>query len=247
MNEVLNYLDLSKQNYEQKWFDIILELCQTLDISIDQFKKIDLNDKDTYRFIQNEDVSDIYHLDNEQMGELMEEFISKFKPNSFEELKSMLVLFRPSPLEAGLVDQYLANKQNKEYTSIKIDGFNSVLEPILCKSYGVILYHQQILSIIQKVCGVSLKQAEEMKTEFLSNISSKEKNILKDQFFRLTIPNGYSYEVSDKLFDMIYLSTPPSYDENHVISHAKITFYLAYFKTHYLEKYIEIINQYSKD
>lgn len=149
-HEILNFLDLSKQNYEQKWIDIILELVKELDIDIITFKNIDINDLDTYRYIQNEDVSGIYHLDNEQMGELMEEFISQFKPYSFEELKSMLVLFRPSPLEAGLVDYYLANKQNKEYKSIEVDEFNSILEEILNKSYGVILYHQQILSIIQK-------------------------------------------------------------------------------------------------
>jgi DNA polymerase-3 subunit alpha len=230
--EIVNYLDLADVNYDKKWLDILFGMIEELNMELEEFQKIDINDTQTYEDTINKDTSDIYILDN-KMSELIKELIDHLKPHSFEELKNLLTLFRPSPLEVGIVDECLTNKENNKSQLYSISEFRPLLENILKNSYGVILYHEQISSIVQKVCNVSFEKAEEFKKKFLTNLSREEIDKCKTDFITLATSNGYSKDVSEKLFEWVHFYAPASYSEKSVISHAKIVFYLAYCKTHY--------------
>src|SRR6202043_412915 len=88
----------------------------------------------------------------------MKELVRKLKPDCFEDIVALVALFRPGPLQSGMVDDFIARKHGT--TSEPIDYLHPQLEPVLAPTYGVILYQEQVMQIAQVLAGYTLGGAD---------------------------------------------------------------------------------------
>ncbi len=242
--KLASYLGLEYEKKVEIWLDIILLTIKQIKTNHNitlNLKSIDLNDKATYGLIQSKNTDDIYKL----KGEYMHEFKNKFKPTNFSQLKDMHTLYRPSPLAYGIVDEYLENKYNKKNINYISKEFKKALKPILKSTYGVILYHEQILDILQTIGNFSFSKADIVRYAMTKNYK-EQIEIFKVEFIETCVKNGAKKENCMELFDIFSKYTPPSYSQKIVTAHAKLTFYLAYLKTHFKDEYIKAYKENNK-
>jgi len=119
--------------------------------------RIPLDDKPTLEMIQTGKTTGVFQLESSGMQSL----IVKLRPDSFEDIIALVALFRPGPLESGMVDNFIARKHGREKVSYpdaqyQHDSLKETLEP----TYGVILYQEQVMQIAQILAGYSLGEAD---------------------------------------------------------------------------------------
>ena len=231
LNKQLKELNIS--DYKQ-WSKIITKTIADVkknhDIKID-LQKIDLNDNTTYSFLQNGELGNIFYLNHYDMNEIIKHIDVK----SFEHLKAMLTLWRPSPMKEGLCDDYIDFKNNKTLI-VYGEGLEKPLKPILEYTYGNILYNEQVLDIIQVLSSISYEKADLIRYAIRKNYS-KEVKRFKKEFVNRSVTNGYPKEQCLKIFETIVRYAPISFSEKFVTSYALLTFYTLYLKAHFKEEY----------
>ncbi len=218
----------------KQWAKIIAKTIKDVkknyDIKID-LQKINLNDKETYSFLHSDDINNIFYLNHYDM----KEFIEHIDVKSFEHLKAMLTLWRPSPMEDGLCDDYISYKNNKSGIEY-IKGLKKPLKPILESTYGKILYKEQILDIIQVISGMSYEKADLIRYAIRKDYG-KELKEFKQEFIDRSVKNGYRVVPSLEIFELIVRYSPIAFPEKFVTSYALLTFYTLYLKTHFKKEY----------
>ena len=113
---------------------------------------IPLNDEKTFELLRRGETEGVFQLESEGMKELLR----RLKPSDFNDLIAVLALYRPGPLEGGLVDQYIETKHGKR----KPEYLHPLLEPILKETYGVIVYQEQVMEIARAFAGYTLGEAD---------------------------------------------------------------------------------------
>jgi len=93
-------------------------------------------------------------------SEGMRDLAKRLKPTSFEDIIAMLALYRPGPMDSGMLDDYIERKHGRKPISYFYDEFEKVLKPILEPTYGVIVYQEQVMQIVQAVGGFSLGESD---------------------------------------------------------------------------------------
>ena len=111
-----------------------------------------LDDLKTYKLLAKSDLEGIFQLESSGMRQIVRDL----KPSSLEDISSVLALYRPGPLDAGLIPKFINRKHGRE----KIDYPHPILEPILNETYGIMVYQEQIMKIAQDMGGYSLGQAD---------------------------------------------------------------------------------------
>ena len=158
----------------------------------------------------------------------MMNFLRKFKISNFDEIVAALALFRPGPM--GNIDTYIKRKNGLE----DIDYIHEDLKVILSKTYGIIVYQEQIMQIASKLAGYSLGEADVLRKA----MSKKKEDILlkeKDKFITQSIAKGYSEEVATKVYDLIFKFASYGFNKAHSVSYAMIAYKMAYLKAHYYD------------
>ena len=129
---------------------------------------IPLDDEQTYKLLQQADVSGIFQLESNGMKRVL----TKLKPEHFEDLVAVLALFRPGPLQ--FIDDFIERRHGKPY-----DSFDPSIDDILKPTYGIIVYQEQIMKIAQTFAGYSLAEADLLRRGFQKDkdILNKERNL----------------------------------------------------------------------
>jgi len=156
----------------------------------------------------------------------MMKFLSKFRPNSFEDIFAALALFRPGPMQN--IDSYIKRKYGKE----KIDYIHPSLEKILKPTYGIIVYQEQIMQIASTMASYSLGEADILRRA----MSKKKADILikeKESFVNRSIENGYTKEVATKVYELILKFASYGFNRSHSVAYAIVAYKMAYLKAHY--------------
>ena len=144
----MDFLGLRNLTMIQKAIDLI---AQTGKPAID-LDHLPLDDIKTYKLLAKGDLEGIFQLESSGMRQIVRDL----KPSSLEDISSVLALYRPGPLDAGLIPQFINRKHGRE----KIDYPHQILEPILNETYGIMVYQEQIMKIAQDMGGYSLGQAD---------------------------------------------------------------------------------------
>ena len=144
----MDFLGLRNLTMIQKAIDLI---AQTGKPAID-LDHLPLDDIKTYKLLAKGDLEGIFQLESSGMRQIVRDL----KPSSLEDISSVLALYRPGPLDAGLIPQFINRKHGRE----KIDYPHKILEPILNETYGIMVYQEQIMKIAQDMGGYSLGQAD---------------------------------------------------------------------------------------
>ena len=186
------------------------------------FDNIKENDPKALNIFTTANTTGIFQFESEGM----KNFLTKFKPTTFEDIVSALALFRPGPMKN--IDSYIKRKQGKE----KIDYFNQDLEPILKPTYGIIVYQEQIMQIAHLMAGYSLAEADLLRRA----MSKKSEDILlkeKDKFIEGSIKNGYDKTIATNVYNMIFKFADYGFNRSHSVAYAMISYRMAYLKAHY--------------
>jgi len=122
---------------------------KNIDVNIDE---LSLDDKNVFKLIQSGKTLGMFQIESEGMRDLAK----RLKPTS------MLALYRPGPMDSGMLDDYIERKHGRKPISYFYDEFEKVLKPILEPTYGVIVYQEQVMQIVQAVGGFSLGESRNL-------------------------------------------------------------------------------------
>lgn len=184
--------------------------------------KLPLNDKKTFQLLQRGDTTGVFQLESQGMRDVL----IRLKPTEFEDIVAVIALYRPGPMKN--IPVYIQRKHGKE----PIEYPHPDLEEILEKTYGVIVYQEQIMQIASKMAGFSLGEADLLRRA----VSKKKREILdqeREHFVKGALDNGYSEKVANEIYDLIVRFADYGFNRNHAVPYSMIAYQMAYLKAHY--------------
>jgi len=190
-----------------------------LDIS-----KIPLDDKKVFDLLKSCQTTAIFQLESNGMKEL----IGRLIPDSFAEIIALVALYRPGPLDSGMVDTYVECKHGR----IEPDYLHPDIEEILKPTYGVILYQEQVMKIAQVLSGYSLGGADILRKAMGKKIES----VMLQQaevFKKGAVERGVDGNVAKEIFDIIIKFAGYGFNKSHSAAYALVAYQTAWLKAHY--------------
>jgi DNA polymerase-3 subunit alpha len=197
-------------------------------ISVD-LSHLPSNDPATYEVLTRADAVGIFQMESSGMRKLL----TQLRPTCFADLVAVLALFRPGPLDSGMVDQFIKRKHGKE----PIRYLHAALEPVLRETYGVIVYQEQVMQIAQILAGYSLGDADNLRRAMgkkKSEAMAKE----RDRFLKGAVRNGVAAGLAGEVFDQMETFAAYGFNKSHSAAYALISYRTAYLKAHYPEEFM---------
>ncbi|MEN4052342.1 MULTISPECIES: DNA polymerase III subunit alpha [Sulfurimonas] len=239
----LNYLedvDLIKFDFlGLKTLDVIQNAVKLIkrryDVDVN-WHTIDENDPKVYEIIRSGDTVGMFQIESSGMQDLNR----RLKPDSFEDLIAVLALYRPGPMESGMLDSFVERKHGREKIEYTFDS----MEPILKNTYGVIVYQEQVMQIVQTIGGFSLGYSD-----IIRRAMGKKKDmaVYNAEFSEGAAKQGYDYEKASKLFDLIEKFAGYGFNKSHSAAYAMVTFQTAWLKTYYSNEFMAALLTSDKD
>ena len=184
----------------------------------------DLEDKATYELLSRGDTTGVFQLESSGMKELL----AKLKPEVFEDVIALVALYRPGPLESGMVDDFVARKHGQK----KVTYFFPELEPVLKETYGVIVYQEQVMEIARRLAGYSLGEGDILRRA----MGKKDPQVMsqqKERFLEGALEHGISRAESGNMFELIEKFAGYGFNKSHSAAYALIAFQTAFLKAHF--------------
>ena len=188
------------------------------------WEQINFNDPKTYETIQGGDTLGIFQIESDGMQALAK----KLKPDCFEDIIAMLALYRPGPLGCGMVDEFIDIKHGRKEMSFAFESLRPILEP----TYGVIVYQEQVMQVVQEIGGFSLGGADLVRRA-MSKKKEDEMLKLKTQYLEGAKAKGYDTQKADELFELIMKFAEYGFNKSHSAAYGLVCFQTAYLKTYY--------------
>ncbi len=192
-------------------------------------KEIPENDPKTYEMLSRGDSVGLFQMESHGMQELLK----RIKPKVFEDLIAILALYRPGPMQSGMVEQYVQYK--KESTKIRYE--HPLLEPILKPTYGVILYQEQVMKIANVIGNFTMGEADILRKA----MGKKDPELLerqREKFLSGAKKKGIRKELADKIFNNMAKFAGYGFNKSHSTSYAIISYQTAYLKANYPLEYM---------
>jgi DNA polymerase-3 subunit alpha len=197
--------------------------CAAGDAPVD-IDAIPLTDKATFRLLKACGTTAVFQLESTGMKDL----IRRLQPDSFEDIVALVALFRPGPLQSGMVDDFIQRKHG--HAAVKYP--HPDLEPILQPTYGVILYQEQVMQIAQVLAGYTLGGAD-----LLRRAMGKKKpaEMAKQRaiFLKGALGRGVDEAVASGIFDLMEKFAGYGFNKSHSAAYALISYQTAWLKAHY--------------
>lgn len=200
-----------------------------IDININD---IPLDDKKTYKMLTKGETAGVFQLESSGMRKLVRDL----KPSVFEDLGALVALFRPGPLESGMVTDFVERKHGRQ----AITYAHPLLEPILKDTYGTIVYQEQIMQIFQTLAGYSLGGAD-MVRRLMGKKKVEEMAKQKEKFIEGSGKNGMSAKDATELFEQIEKFAEYCFNRSHSAAYAFVAYQTAYLKAHYTVEYLSAL------
>ncbi|MCK9256688.1 MAG: DNA polymerase III subunit alpha, partial [Sulfurospirillaceae bacterium] len=209
-------------------------------------KKIDwaevsLEEPKVYETIQSGYTSGLFQIESSGMQQLN----AKLKPTNFEDVIAVLALYRPGPMESGMLNDFIERKHGRA----EIEYLFPELETILKPTYGVIVYQEQVMQIVQTIGGFSLGAADIVRRAMGKKIK-EELDELKSQFVKGAMEKSLDGKKAGELFDLIVKFAGYGFNKSHSAAYALITYQTAWLKTFYPQEFMAALltsEQYNTD
>ena len=182
---------------------------------------IPLDDEKVYKLFSDANTLGVFQFESEGMKNLLK----RIKPNSFNDIVASLALYRPSAMES--IPTYLANKESSHIEYIVDD-----LKDILKDTYGVMVYQEQAMQTTEVMADFSLGKADILR-KAISKKNDAQLQSLKNDFISGCLKNGYSTEVSEKVFSLIERFGGYGFNKSHAVAYSLISYQMAYLKVNY--------------
>ena len=206
------------------------------------FATIDVNDKGVYDLIQTGDTLGLFQIESDGMQDLCK----RLKPSNFEDIVAVLALYRPGPMESGMLNDFIERKHGRAKIDYFHDELEIALKPILENTYGVIVYQEQVMQIVQSVGGFSLGGADLVRRAMGKKIK-EEMDKLKGQFADGAEQKGFTRAYAEELFDLIVKFAGYGFNKSHSAAYALVTFYTSYLKCYYPAEFMAALLTLEKD
>ncbi|MEY3220817.1 MAG: polymerase alpha subunit [Pseudomonadota bacterium] len=186
--------------------------------------KIPLDDKATFDMYKTGKTTAVFQLESRGMQEL----IKRMKPDCFEDLIALVALYRPGPLQSGMVDDFINRKQARA----KIEYPHPSLIPILKPTYGVIVYQEQVMQIAQVLAGYTLGGADLLRRA-MGKKKPEEMAKQRSTFVEGSIAQNVDKEIAEAIFDLMEKFAAYGFNKSHSAAYALVSYQTAWLKTHY--------------
>ncbi len=184
---------------------------------------IPLDDQPTFKLMREGRTTGVFQLE----GSGMRRYFQQMKPTRFEDIIVMISLYRPGPLDAGMVDEYIQRKHGKK----PITYLHPTLKPILENTYGIIVYQEQLMQLANSLAGFTLPQGYML----IKAVGKKIRSLLEEQRekFIAGAINQTDQKTAEKIWDFIEPFARYGFNKSHAACYAMIGYQTAYLKAHY--------------
>jgi len=224
----MDFLGLRNITTIYKTVDMIKEQ-QGIEVDINN---IPLDDKPVYDMLMTGDTDGVFQLESQGMKNL----VKKLKPDVFEDLGALVALFRPGPLDSGMVDDFVERKHGRQ----AITYAHPLLEPVLKDTYGTIVYQEQIMQVFQTLADYTLGQAD-MVRRMMGKKKVDEMEKQKGKFIERSAQHGMTAEAATNLFNQILAFASYCFNRSHSAAYAFVAYQTAYLKCHYPVEYLSAL------
>ncbi|HXG30440.1 MAG TPA: DNA polymerase III subunit alpha [Thermodesulfobacteriota bacterium] len=195
-----------------------------LETSKFDIKRIPLDDPDVYRLLSSGRTRGVFQIESPGMKELL----MKLQPSTFEDIIAVLALYRPGPLDSGMVDEFIKRKHGQK----RIDYPLSELKEILKDTYGLFVYQEQIMKTASVLADYSLGEADLLRRA-MGKKKPEEMKAQRERFLEGARKKGISIKKAEEIFDAMEKFAEYSFNKSHSAAYALITYQTAYIKAHY--------------
>jgi DNA polymerase-3 subunit alpha len=186
--------------------------------------KIPLDDPDTYNLLKKGNTTSVFQLESSGMKKL----IRRLRPDNFEDIVALVALYRPGPLQSGMVDDFIDRKQGKA----KIEYPHPSLATILKPTYGVIVYQEQVMQIAQILAGYSLGGADILRRS-MGKKKPEEMAKQRSIFVEGAVARGVEEKQASSIFDLMEKFAAYGFNRSHSAAYALLSYQTAWLKAHY--------------
>ncbi|MEK9556464.1 MAG: DNA polymerase III subunit alpha, partial [Gammaproteobacteria bacterium] len=195
-------------------------------------ERIPMDDSKVFQLLCRGDTTAVFQLESRGMKEL----IRRLKPNSFEDIVALVALFRPGPLQSGMVDDFI----NRKHGRAKVEYPHPDLEPILKNTYGVILYQEQVMQIAQVLANYSLGGADLLRRA-MGKKKPEEMEKQREIFLKGTGERGIDAKLAGSIFDLMEKFAGYGFNKSHSAAYALVSYQTAFLKTYYPAEFMAAV------
>ncbi len=198
---------------------------------------IPLDDPASFKILKNSETTAVFQLESRGMKDL----IKRLQPDCFEDMIALVALFRPGPLQSGMVDNFIDRKHGREEISYPdIQWQHESLKPILEPTYGIILYQEQVMQIAQTLAGYTLGGAD-MLRRAMGKKKPEEMAKQRSGFESGAVKNGVDGELAMKIFDLVEKFAGYGFNKSHSAAYALVSYQTLWLKTHFPAEFMAAV------
>ncbi len=197
-----------------------------------ELSTLPLDDAKVYGLISRGDTEGVFQLESSGFQELLK----KLKPDVFEDIVAAVALYRPGPLNSGMLDDFIARKHGRQ----KIAYPHPMLASVLKDTYGVIVYQEQVMQIAQQMAGFSLGGADLLRRA----MGKKKMDVMAQQraiFAEGAANNGVEPKVAGDIFDLMEKFAEYGFNKSHSAAYALLTYQTGYLKAHHKVEFMAAV------
>jgi len=187
-------------------------------------ENLDFSDPDTYRLLASGDTTGVFQLESSGMKDLL----VRLRPETFDDVIALVALYRPGPLDSGMVDDFVKRKHGDKTVEYLVPELGSILK----ETYGVIVYQEQVMKIAGSLANYSMSEADELRKAMGKKIPAiMAKHRMR--FMQGAVENGIPSDKAKLIFDLIEKFGGYGFNKSHSAAYALIAYQTAFLKAHF--------------
>ncbi len=195
------------------------------------FDLLPLDDKETYETLKRQQTTAVFQLESSGIKDI----IKRLKPDKFDDIVALVALYRPGPLQSGMVEDFILRKHGA-----RVDYFHPELEPILKQTYGVILYQEQVMQIAQVLAGYTLGGADLLRRA-MGKKKVEEMAQHREVFVSGSVKRGVDRSLANHIFDLMEKFSGYGFNKSHSVAYALLAYQTAWLKTHFPAEFMSSV------
>ena len=200
-------------------------------------ESIPLDDALTYGVMKRAETTAVFQLESRGMKDL----IKRVEPGCFEDIVALVALFRPGPLQSGMVDDFINRKHGRAEVSYPDKKYqHQVLKPVLEPTYGIILYQEQVMQIAQEMGGYTLGGADLLRRA-MGKKKPEEMAKQRELFMAGAEKLGFETDLASNIFDLMEKFAGYGFNKSHSAAYALLAYQTAWLKAHYPAQFMAAV------
>ena len=208
--------------------DTVKLLEQTRGAQID-LSNLPLDDEETYKLFSRGETTAIFQFESHGMRDILR----RYQPSRLEDLTALNALYRPGPIQGGMIDDFINRKQGRKRVSYELPELKEILE----ETYGVILYQEQVMQIGNRLAGFTLGEADILRRA-MGKKKREEMAAQREKFVAGCRANKIPVKKAERIFDLMAEFAGYGFNKSHSCAYALLAYQTAYLKTHYAVEFM---------